>query len=360
MCISYQCPVRDCNQVVLHEIVHITDDLKHDAHLVKKILTANVQLLQKHRVQICKIIEFTDQAPSQYKNKSSYCYLAQETIPTQRNFFGVRHGKGPCDACAGRVKSQLANVVKTEKCVINNAKSCFEAARDNLESQWPAAGEYIYILVLLTKLSLHIKRPDTSKWKDVKDTQSHLHSIMNSGNNLKVNEHDIICICPACLHREGDCKNGNYVDNWRDFDMKIYEETPADLSLSKSCKICKSIGCREQYQWHDALTILASKNTCDELHDYVKKNPLPFLDFHIIENLTDSDRVEIDLVALHYKPQDVPEGYTPFKIYGDGNCYPRTLSFICFKNQNSHKEMCVCLVYEAVLTGWFYVNNRYF
>ena len=115
-CITYRCPVRDCNQIVLHEIVHITDDLKHDAHLVKKFQAANVKLLQKHGVQIHKIIEFTDQAPSQYKNRSAFRYLSQEKIPTERNFFGVRHGKGPCDACAGRVKTQLTNLVKTKTC----------------------------------------------------------------------------------------------------------------------------------------------------------------------------------------------------------------------------------------------------
>ena len=94
-CIMYRCPVRDCNQVVLHEIVHITDDLKHDAHLVKKFQAANVELLQKRGVQICKIIEFTDQAPSQYKNKSGFRYLSQETIPTERSFFGCEAWKGP-------------------------------------------------------------------------------------------------------------------------------------------------------------------------------------------------------------------------------------------------------------------------
>ena len=72
-----------------------------------------------------------------------------------------------------------------------------------------------------------------------------------------------------------------------------------------------------------------------------------------------SNRDEIDLVALHYIPQDAPEGYAPCKIFGDGNCHPRTLSFICFKHQNSHKEMHVHLVYEAVLNGRFYMNNRY-
>ena len=67
-------------------VTHFTDDLKHDPHLVKEFQTANVQLLQKHGVQIRKIIEFTDQVPSQYKNRSAFRYLSQETIPTERNF----------------------------------------------------------------------------------------------------------------------------------------------------------------------------------------------------------------------------------------------------------------------------------
>ena len=61
----------------------------------------------------------------------------------------------------------------------------------------------------------------------------------------------MICLCPACLHGEGDCKNGNYIDNWRGFDMNKSEDIPADLTLWKSCKICKNIGCREEYEWHD-------------------------------------------------------------------------------------------------------------
>ena len=87
-CISYRCPISGCNQIVLHEIVHFLDDLKHDAHLVKKFQQANRSLLKERGVQIHKIIEFTDQAPHQYKNKSAFRYLSQENIPCQRNFFG--------------------------------------------------------------------------------------------------------------------------------------------------------------------------------------------------------------------------------------------------------------------------------
>ena len=34
--LSYRCPVEGCCELVLHEVVVISDDLKHDAHLVKK------------------------------------------------------------------------------------------------------------------------------------------------------------------------------------------------------------------------------------------------------------------------------------------------------------------------------------
>ena len=47
-------------------------DTKHDAHLVKRFQMANVEILKKRGVPIHKIIEFTDQAPSQYKNKTAF------------------------------------------------------------------------------------------------------------------------------------------------------------------------------------------------------------------------------------------------------------------------------------------------
>ena len=122
-CILYRCPISGCNQIVLHKIVHFSDDLKHDAHLVKKFQQANKEC----GVPIRKIIEFTDQAPSQYKNKSAFRYLSQENIPCQRNFFGVRHGKGPCDAFAGRVKSRLSALMM-QKVVIKLQRTIWKVS----------------------------------------------------------------------------------------------------------------------------------------------------------------------------------------------------------------------------------------
>ena len=98
----YKCA--KCHQITTHEIVHISEDLKHDAHLVKAFTTRSLAVLNGNKVPIQKIIEFTDQAPSQYKNKTAFHHLANNKVPTQKIFFGVRHGKSSCDACTGRVK----------------------------------------------------------------------------------------------------------------------------------------------------------------------------------------------------------------------------------------------------------------
>ena len=90
-----------------------------------------------------------------------------------------------------------------------------------------------------------------------------------------------------------------------------------------------------------------------------KKNPLPFFDCHIDLNLSDRDRDRIDPVALHYVPADAPEGLVPCTIEGDGNCFPRTLSYICFRTQDLDVEFCVRLQYEALLNAKHYINNRY-
>ena len=67
----------------------------------------------------------------------------------------------------------------------------------------------------------------------------------------------------------------------------------------------------------------------------------------------------IDPVALHYLPHDAPVGFAPCKIEGDGNCFPRTLSFICFRNESMHAEFHVHLLYESILNTNYYLSNRY-
>ena len=131
----------------------------------------------------------------------------------KRNYFGVRHGKGPCDACTGRIKGRLANIVKTETVVINSAKTCFDACKEYFETPWLEKDKCCHNILTFNYISKIGKRPDTSKWKGVEKTREHMHSIMNRSDTLKVNVHDVVCLYTGCLHGDGNCKNVKFVDN---------------------------------------------------------------------------------------------------------------------------------------------------
>ena len=58
----YMCTKANCDKLVTHEVIHVSDDLKYDAHLVNKFTQITIDMLKKKKVKICKIVEFTDQA----------------------------------------------------------------------------------------------------------------------------------------------------------------------------------------------------------------------------------------------------------------------------------------------------------
>ena len=144
------------------------------------------------------MIEFTDQAPRQYKNKIAFRYLCQDKKPRERNFFGIRHGKGPCDACAGRIKGRLAKLVKSETCIVNSARSCFEACKEHFETKWPENDECCHYMLTFSFTSKISKRPSTDKWKGVRDgTYCGLWQMAQAANVLR---RPVISVYPNELH----------------------------------------------------------------------------------------------------------------------------------------------------------------
>ena len=117
----------------MHEIVYVSADLKHDAHLVKSFCETNLKVLNDFDIKCENVFKFTDQAPSQYKNKSAFRYLSQTKIPVICNFFGVCHDKGPCDPCTGHVKQMVSSAVKRREAVVNSPISFYEYTKTKLE-----------------------------------------------------------------------------------------------------------------------------------------------------------------------------------------------------------------------------------
>ena len=105
-------------------------------------------------------------------------------------------------------------------CIIDTPKSCFEAAKEHLESAWPASNECAHYLLTFHFTPKISKRPDMNKWKSVHATHQHMHSIMNTGKKLQVNVREVMCMWPGCLHGDLQCKQPNYIDEWKGFNME--------------------------------------------------------------------------------------------------------------------------------------------
>ena len=168
-----------CEQLVTHEIVHLTDDMKYDEHIVKMFTEKSIKVLQNNDVNIHKIIEFMDQAPSQYKNKTAFNYLANSQIPTQKNYFAVRHGKSSCHACSGRVKQGVTRLVKNGQAVINSAETFYDTGVEHLEKPMETSDKCQHYMLTFELHRKVCKRPSTLKWPSIPETHK-LHQIGNT------------------------------------------------------------------------------------------------------------------------------------------------------------------------------------
>ena len=159
----YIYPKNECNVLVTHEIVHISPDLKHDAHLVKQFTIKASDVIESNDINIHKIVQFTDQAPSQYNNKRAFRYLTQYKVPMVQNYFGVWHGKSSCDTCTGRVKQGVSRLVCSGTAeVVNSAETLFTTWVKHLEKPLQKQSEECQYYILTFHLHKRLKaRPDT-------------------------------------------------------------------------------------------------------------------------------------------------------------------------------------------------------
>ena len=55
-----------------------------------------------------------------------------------------------------------------------------------------------------------------------------------------------------------------------------------------------------------------------------------------------------DKIAQFQLPQDVDENLVPVMCKGDGNCFPRAISHLCFGTKRRHREIHCRMVIDAV------------
>ena len=332
----YRC-TNNCDKLVTHEVVSVSEDLKHDAHLVHHFHKVTLDALKKCKVPICKIVQFTDQAPSQYKNKSAFKYAALCDIPTMLNFFSVRHGKGPCDACAGRVKQQVVSLVKTETANVNSAREFYDTCKKYLETkETDGCVHFIQQFEFTGKLA---SRPNTDRWTTVPGTRK-LHSITTVPKKMVLNIRNFLCCCKGCLHGDGPCVNDVCPEDWWAYDLQKKKFVPPSLSSWNVC-LTHQIPSHENNAnyWSEQIEEISKITSYRTLKHHIETNPLPPLMYERDIIMSESDKSMLDYVALHHLPSDAPDGFAPVSVLGDGNCFCRAVSYFLFRTEARHHEI---------------------
>ena len=216
------------------------------------------------------------------------------------NFFGVRHGKEPCDGCAGRVKQQVSSLVKTEEFVVNSALSFYKVCHSKLQKN-PVPNEcshFVQTFYFTLNLST---RPKTGSWPGIPDTCK-LHSIVNNPGSKILNIRMKLCCCYNCLHGTGPCTNNVCPEDWSAYDLQAQKAVKPNLRKWAACNVPHNLQTSVSLSWAEQLLALSSCRNYSSLEAYVSQNPLPPLVCNINSEMLPTDNDHIDFVALHYIP----------------------------------------------------------
>ena len=146
-----------------------------------------------------------------------------------------------------------------------------------------------------------------------------------------------------------ECQNTLCPEPWKGFDLVQKKFISPQLDSWANCSICKNLLSPDNPNyWSEHIHQLSSISVFTDLIDYIQWNPLAPLQAHINYVMTEQDKQFLDFVALHYLPHDAPDSYAPITIVGDGNCFPRSVSYALFCTQNRHAEICTRIIYESV------------
>ena len=111
------------------------------------------------------------------------------------------------------------------------------------------------------------------------------------------------------------------------------------------------------FDWNKVAKELHACHTFEEVVSVVRRYILPNIRLHRKYRQTVHD--VICQVAMVFYPSDHPPNHVLNETYGDGNCFFRAVSHALFGTEERHVEICVGIVFEAVLNETLHLNGNY-
>ena len=211
--IYYVC--EKCGDLIKDEVMIFSEDLKHDWNAVNTFFEKVLAHLDKRNVLLNRMIVYSDNAGSQYKNIKVFDTVSRRGIAVMHNYFGAKHGKAEADGAIGRLSQTIETVVRSGQYELGNSteltKYCqkFLTLGDDTPPEICCHYRRHYYLVN------DIKREENNDLARVVGTQR-LHSVRNTGYPGIVEVRESSCFCETCFENApGECKNKRLVKDFR-------------------------------------------------------------------------------------------------------------------------------------------------
>ena len=214
-----------CGDVIKDETIFITDDLHHDSYAVsafEQILMKHIKKQSPHEIN--HVIQMSDQCACQYKCLKVFKNMSKSDIKTTKLYFGVRHGKGPCDGVTGRLKQTLKQAVVSRSAVLSTAKDVYTFGKENIEKSFQDGSghnhnqcHFFYIEKENIVREIVVEKGKTP----VIDTRK-IHSVRNCGKAGHIMTRLVGCACMECLKEDWHkCLNKKWVNPWKEVDLIV-------------------------------------------------------------------------------------------------------------------------------------------
>ena len=113
--------------------------------------------------------------------------------------------------------------------------------------------------------------------------------------------------------------------------------------------------------WNEIYVEIISKPSFEQLKNYVNGMSFPQIAQPLYgDHRNDID--EVDPIGVDLLPNDTPsifQLHTPMKIYGDGNCFLRTISRLVYGDDKSQQEIRCRIMIDLVQNFQHYVDDEY-
>ena len=111
------------------------------------------------------------------------------------------------------------------------------------------------------------------------------------------------------------------------------------------------------FDWNKVAKELHACHTFEDVVSVVRRYILSNIRLHRKYRQTVHD--VICQVAMVFYPSDHPPNHVLNETYGDGNCFFRAVSHALFGTEERHVEICVRIVFEAILNETLHLNSNY-